>query len=410
MRSPDSSLAALLLAALLCPALATGQSDGSDGLIPDQASNQAKEAALLNPLAGRREQIRVGVTAGAEQGFDSQTTMLVGKNVRIEIQKPGADKAPAPAPQAQHDYLITEIAIALVVLAGFLLTRASAAAPPPAPKLDLGDAPFTIVRPLGEGGMGMVYEAIDRNLDRKVAVKRLRDGTHDDPESHRQLIQEAKTVAKLHHPNIVDIHSVVSQGGQVFLVFELIEGKTVQELLIERKRFTFAEARAILDPVCRALEYAHQSGVVHRDLKPANVMITAHGQVKVMDFGIARQAQGPAAFPGAAPTAADFQRTNALSGTLPFLSPESWAGVIRPEGDVYALGVMAYLMLGGAYPFPPEATLEQRMQGVYPRLSTVVAGLPAGIDEMLAAALHPDPDKRTASPRDFRERLAAIKA
>lgn len=377
----------------------------ADGTISTDAAGPDSNSA------GPENKIKLAVQAGSMQGFDGSTQMLF-KNGNTSIQINVGDKvAPSPPPQpAKSDSRIvgygTAVVLALFSLTLFLRDKKAAVASPYNP--NLGELPFTIVKPIGSGGMGIVYEAIDRNLDRRVAVKRLRDETREDPQSHAQLLAEAKTVAGLHHPNIVDIHSIVSQGGQDFLVFELIEGKTVADLLEQYKRLDLRNTRAILDPVCRALEFAHERGVVHRDLKPANVMITSQNHIKVMDFGIARRMSDGPASGGSGTDGGNYQMTNAVRGTMPFLAPEAWAGVIRAEGDVYALGVMAYVMLSGGYPFPQESMFELKMAGTYTPLSQLVPGLPAGMDALIAAALEPDAVKRLRTPREFRERLTAL--
>ena len=267
---------------------------------------------------------------------------------------------------------------------------------------------YELCEHVGSGAMGTVYEAIDRNLDRRVAVKRLHAELQAGPKSHESLLAEAKTVAGLHHPNIVDIHAIVSQGGQDFIVFELIDGKTVENLLAEYKRLDLRNTKAILDPVCRALEFAHERGIIHRDLKPSNIMITSLNQVKVMDFGIASRIKDGTASTTAATSADDYRLTNTSRGTPPFMSPEAWVGVIRAEGDVYALGVITYLMLSGDFPFPPDSSVELKMARAYEPLSKKAPGLPAGADALIDAALEPAADKRLRTPREFRERLTAL--
>jgi serine/threonine-protein kinase len=298
---------------------------------------------------------------------------------------------------------------ALLGLAVFLRSRKDAtAAPAPTAGPNLGETNFAIVRAIGEGGMGVVYEALDRTLDRRVAIKRLRNDTGSLPD-REQLLKEAKTVAALHHPNIVSIHSIVSQGGDDYIVFEFVEGRTVEDILQERKRLNLVETRSILDPVCQALEFAHERGIIHRDLKPANVMLTTHGHVKVMDFGIARRmhSSDKPEVPALAPVQ-NFQLTHNIIGTPPYLAPEAESGIIRPEGDVFALGVMLYRMLSGLYPFPPPATVEQKMAGRYTPLSLILRPLPAGVDALVSDSLQPNADQRLRTPKDFRDRLAAL--
>jgi serine/threonine protein kinase len=380
---------------------APAAADGADG-----SSGGAQRSA--------DQLLRLGVSAGVEQGINAPSTMDIPTakgTIRIDLRPKGADAPAAPRPPAGPDYTLIGVGVvgALFVVSLVMRRRMSA---PTAPALHLPDGAYAIVRPLGQGGMGVVYEAIDRKLDRRVAIKRLRPSAEAGAPGREQLLQEAKMVAALRHPNIVDVHSIVEQGGEDYIVFELVEGRTLDELLREHPRLGAREARGILSAVCAALEFAHARGVVHRDLKPANIMITAQGAVKVMDFGIARRLGGAAA-PGPAlePAAADARRvdtTQRVMGTPQYLAPEAYYGQVRPESDVYALGVILYRMLSGQLPFPPAAGLKERLERSYARLALFMPELSAAADALVNDALEPDPDKRLASPKLFRERLAAL--
>ena len=392
----------LFFSAFFLPLTVGGQVVDPNSLTADPSS---QGDPLQQNIQNAQKRLHLAVDGG-NQGFDVPTGMVIPTsqgNIRIEIDGNGPKVASQPAPPAGPDYTPLYIVLTLVIFGASIYMRREQ--PQAAAATSLGESPFTIVRSIGEGGMGVVYEAIDRNLERRVAVKKLRDGG-DSPEKLEGLIKEAKTVAALHHPNIVDIYSVVSQGGEAYIVFEFIEGKTVLELLNERERLTLAETRGILDPVCKALEFAHGHGIIHRDLKPANVMLTTLGQVKVMDFGIARHIQAQDL--SSPSTGGDYQMTNHIIGTPLYLAPEAELGMIRPEGDIYALGVMTYRMLCGEYPFDPPVTAEKKLQRLYRRLSEKAPGLPAGIDALIDDALNPEPSKRIPSPRAFRERLAAL--
>ncbi|MFA6316652.1 MAG: serine/threonine-protein kinase [Elusimicrobiota bacterium] len=322
-----------------------------------------------------------------------------------------APSRPSPAPWLRWLPLYVGGGAALYFL--YLIARRKTAPRPVEAEPQAGflsHTNFAIVRVLGEGGMGVVYEAVDRSLDRRVAIKKMRSHAAGGTAGEAQFLREAKTVAALHHPNIVDIHSVVSQAGEVYLVFEYVAGKTVAQLIEERRRLGLAEVKAVLGPVCLALEFAHSRGVIHRDLKPANIMISEQGVVKVMDFGISRQVGAPpqaAALAGApAPARADFTQT--VIGTLPYMSPEMHYGVLRREADVYALGVTAYEMLSGVRPFPDKATPDEKTERRYAKPSSLVQGLGAGVDSLIDASLEPDPDKRLRTSAEFWKGLAAI--
>ncbi|TBR20686.1 tetratricopeptide repeat protein, partial [bacterium] len=237
---------------------------------------------------------------------------------------------------------------------------------------------------LGRGGMGVVYEAEDLGLERRVALKQLRtpDGTPDDA---ARFLREARLVAKLSHPRIVQIHALVEEGGRHYMVFERVAGRTLAEELAESGRLGSAEVRAVVRDVCEALTAAHTSRVIHRDLKPGNVMRGLDGRCKVMDFGIARQASG-----------GDHTLTEAW-GTPPYMAPEQEQGRVGVESDLYALGCMSLELLTGARPFSGTA---DKLALRFRRPSE--AGLPAPLDAFMEKALDPRPERRYRSAEDFR--------
>lgn len=254
------------------------------------------------------------------------------------------------------------------------------------------ESSYQVIRTLGRGGMGVVYEAQDLALERKVAIKKLRDEIKDDPRERTRFLREARLVASLHHPAIVDIYSILENKGDLYIIFEYIPGKTVDALLGEKKQFSLAEAKQILKPVCQALEFAHRNGVIHRDLKPSNVMVTDQGFIKVMDFGIARQAKD---------ALAKFSSTNTVMGTPLYMAPEMEQGVVRAETDVYALGAMTCEMLTGKPPFPAASGSSRKLEMDFVRPSKLATDLPPDLDALIEASLQPDPDKRLGSPRKF---------
>ncbi|MBI5200955.1 MAG: protein kinase [Elusimicrobia bacterium] len=268
------------------------------------------------------------------------------------------------------------------------------------PSLDVGTLTphFQIVRALGRGGMGIVYEAIDKGLNRRVALKKMRDEIRIDPKERERFLQEARTVAGLHHPNIVDIHAIVEEGGELCLVFEHVAGRTVEQMLEQKKKLSLQETRVIMRGVCHALEYAHKRGVIHRDLKPSNVMLTDEQEVKVMDFGIARHAKD---------ALSRMTVTNTVAGTPPYMAPEADQGVVRAETDIYALGACLYEMLTGERPFANNATNSVKLAMGYPKPTRVRKDLPAAVDALIDAALQPDPEKRIPNATKFLAQLEA---
>jgi tetratricopeptide (TPR) repeat protein len=263
---------------------------------------------------------------------------------------------------------------------------------------------------IGRGGMGNVYEAVDHSLGRSVAIKKMSEKLFDmAPQAKLMLIQEAKTVAALHHPAIVDIYEIIEDSGDLYLVFELVKGKTAQHLLAESGKLSLDKTVEILRPVCQALEFAHGRQLVHRDLKPANIMITEQGHVKLMDFGIARSLGDKAAAPAPAEAGVPFAlpgsaQTQTVVGTPQYMAPETDQGVVSRQGDVYALGVCVYELTTGRLPF---TSMPQKISLDFMKPSVWNPSLPPALDDLIMAALQPDPAKRLASAREF---LVALEA
>ena len=176
---------------------------------------------------------------------------------------------------------------------------------------------YQIIKQIGQGGMGTVYEGTDRSLGRRVAIKKMRDEIRRDPRERARFVIEAKTVAALHHPNVVDIYAIAEDGEDVYLVFEYVEGKTVHDVVHGNGRLEPNVATRITRASADALSYAHSRGVIHRDMKPSNVMLDGQGRVKVMDFGIARMAKD---------SATRYSMTNTVVGTPPYMAPEQEQG------------------------------------------------------------------------------------
>jgi tetratricopeptide (TPR) repeat protein/tRNA A-37 threonylcarbamoyl transferase component Bud32 len=260
---------------------------------------------------------------------------------------------------------------------------------------------YTVLREIASGGMGVVYEATDNALARRVAIKKMRDEIRSDPEERRRFLTEARTVATLHHPNIVDIYSIVEDSGDVYLVFEYVDGRTACDFLDQSGPLALPDAKRVIKEACAAVDYAHAQGVIHRDIKPANIMLASNGAVKVMDFGVARQA---------AEALTRAAQTNTIVGTPPYMAPEQEQGVVRRESDIFALGVCFYELLSGKLPFAGQGAgmLLNKMNGKHIPLSGVVAGLPAGTDEVVAKALDPDPEKRYRSAGELAAALQAL--
>ncbi len=258
------------------------------------------------------------------------------------------------------------------------------------------EAHYEIGKPIGWGGMGVVYAARDKRLNRPVAVKMLRTEFALDEQAKKDLAAEARTVAELHHPAIVDIHAVEQDENGLYLVFERLEGRTLDKLIAE-KRLSLSEIKNVLGPVCSGVSYAHAHDVVHLDLKPQNIMLTNDGGVKILDFGIARHAARAGKKPAT---------TQSVIGTPHYMAPEQEYGFVRKQNDVFALGAVFYEMLTGTRPF--EGPTPAKLAKKYIQPSELVKDLDPAFDELIDKALEPDPDRRIASAAEFWDQLAAI--
>jgi len=339
----------------------------------------------------------------------SKTLEEVGYGEKKEPSGAGPERKPRKAPGVALLVLLALLASPLLLL--FICRRKIAAwivhlgtgtvqISPTAPTAELTPTPgriptgYKFVRQIGSGGMGAVYEAEELSLERRVAVKRMRGEIRSDPRECERFLKEARTVAKLQHPNIVQIYAVVEREGDIYLVFEYLDGLTLDALIAKHKRFSIHQTRGVLAQVCAALHYAHENAVIHRDLKPSNIMVTQQLLVKVMDFGVARQAKD---------AMSRLSMTNTVAGTPPYMAPESDTGVVRKESDLYSLGVCAYEMLTGERPFQGSGAgmLLQKMKMEYAPVSGKAAGLSQALDAFFAKALHADPEKRHRSSAEF---------
>lgn len=251
---------------------------------------------------------------------------------------------------------------------------------------------YRILREIGRGGMGVVYEGLDETLQRRVAVKRLLQDEQTLPEDRDRFLREARLVAQLKHPNLAQIYAVAGER-EPFLVFEYVEGETLDGVLSRSVKLPTSDARRIVAEIAGALSYAHGHNIIHRDLKPSNVMISERGTTKVMDFGIAHQSR----------TAATMMTQTLACGTPPYMAPEQGLGSVSKASDLYALGVMTYELLTGQRPFQGPNYLDQKLQKVYAPATTLNPALPAALDHFFATAMDPDPTKRFSSASAFME-------
>ena len=212
-------------------------------------------------------------------------------------------------------------------------------------------AHYRIIKKLGAGGMGEVYLALDTKLDRKVAIKVLQPDSLAEENLKKRLLREAQATAKLDHSNICAVYDVNEANSLTFIVMQYIEGETLAEKM-ERQPLELSTALAIAEQAAEGLAEAHTHGIVHRDLKPQNLMITPRGQLKILDFGLAKQLRVSDSVDFEAPTATLLSTPGHVVGTVPYMSPEQLQGEsLDASSDIFSLGVIFYEMLAGKHPF-----------------------------------------------------------
>jgi serine/threonine protein kinase/tetratricopeptide (TPR) repeat protein len=214
---------------------------------------------------------------------------------------------------------------------------------------------YRVLSLLGAGGMGEVYLAEDTRLDRKVAIKFLTPESTADERAKRRLIREAKAAAKLDHPNICSIYEVAEAEGQTLIAMQYVEGETLAHR-IKHDPMEVREALAVAAQVTDALAEAHARGIVHRDIKPENIMLTARGQVKVLDFGLAKMDPDQAVMESETETPTRLTAPGMILGTVPYMSPEQLRGEqLDPRSDIFSFGALLYEMVTGRQPFAAES-------------------------------------------------------
>src|SRR5262245_26053894 len=217
---------------------------------------------------------------------------------------------------------------------------------------------YQILSRLGSGGMGEVYLAEDLKLARKVAIKFLTPALMTNEEARKRLLREARAAAALDHPNICTIREVGEEAGRSFIVMQYIEGETLAER-IKRERLNLSEALAIAIQVAEALQEAHQHGIIHRDIKPQNLMLMARGQVKVLDFGLAKVVRDRVVASEEADTSSLMSTPGTIMGTMPYMSPEQVRGeTLDLRSDIFSFGTTLYELVSGRRPFEAKSEAE----------------------------------------------------
>jgi serine/threonine protein kinase len=249
---------------------------------------------------------------------------------------------------------------------------------------------YRILSELGTGGMGVVYRAVDLLLEREVAVKRLRSEYAASPSVLDRFRKEAQLQAKLNHPNITQLYTLLQDGDSLCIVMELIDGTVLRNFM----PLPWQSALPVILQVLEALDYAHRRGVLHRDIKPENIVVDHEGTVKVMDFGIAH-----------ALGAARLTRERVVIGTLEYMSPER---VLNREmdqrSDQYSVGVLLFEMLCGRLPFAHDSEYEllrAQVEAPPPPVQQFVAGIPEFVSQAVRQALEKDPRDRYPTCADM---------
>jgi Tol biopolymer transport system component len=264
--------------------------------------------------------------------------------------------------------------------------------------------PYTIVAPLGAGGMGEVYRALDTRLGREVALKVLPERFADSPDALARFEREARAVAALSHPNVLSLFDFGQSDGVVYAAAELLKGETLRERLAH-ERLSERRAVEIATAIADGLAAAHAAGIVHRDLKPENVFLTSDGRVKILDFGLARIELPGAAPETSAPTTPAPTEPGVVMGTAGYISPEQIRG--KPadaRSDLFAFGAVLYEMLTGERAFTGATSAESLaaiLRDPPPDPSTRAPSVPPALDRLVARCLQKNPDERFQSARDL---------
>ena len=268
---------------------------------------------------------------------------------------------------------------------------------------------YEIRGPLGAGGMGEVYRAWDERLGREVALKVLPQSVAGDPERLHRFEQEARAAGALNHPNILAVYDAGSHESLPYIVSELLEGETLRER-IRSGALTPRKAVEHAIQIAHGLAAAHQRGIVHRDLKPENVFVTRDGQVKILDFGLAKLREASASDPEHE-TATQDTRPGVIMGTIPYMSPEQLRGLpANARSDIFALGSVLYEMLALRRPFTGETTaqIEAAILREEPPELPTTRGIPTALDRIVRRCLEKKPEDRFETAQDVAFALEAV--
>jgi eukaryotic-like serine/threonine-protein kinase len=276
-------------------------------------------------------------------------------------------------------------------------------------------AHYEILDKIGEGGMGVVYKALDTHLDRSVAIKVLPPEKVADPGRKARFIQEAKSASALNHPNIVHIYDIDQQDGIDFMAMEFVAGKTLDEL-IPRKGMRLSETLKVAIQVADALSAAHGAGIIHRDLKPANIIVGDGGRARVLDFGLAKLTEAGEESEDAetrtvvAPEAAPHTEEGAIVGTASYMSPEQAEGrKLDARSDIFSFGSVLYEMVTGQRPFRGDSSMSTLGAIIHKEPEPLTGEVPHDLERIINRCLRKNVSRRFHDMRDLRVELEELK-